>query len=222
MKNFAVYSFSYNNPSRFERMSERFSRIGVPLHWVPSVARDDPRIVSSQDARVQSIMYSHLDMLKAFIDSPAEYGIFCEDDIYIHKDFNALLSQAIDAYDRLELDVILLGYLLSYKPIAYTISPYHSLLFQPITVMSYTDDVWGSQMYMCNKTVARRILEIFANPLCTNLPFSPDWCITKFGKRGLVYPMLAVEEGEIQVDCESQSVFHERCKATHYDPSIYM
>lgn len=222
MNRFSVYSFSYKNPDRHARMTERFRKLDVPLNWVPYVQHDDPRIVSSQDARIQSIMYGHIDMLKKFLDSSADYGVFCEDDVYIHKDFTALLSQAIEAYDRLELNILLLGYLLPYKPFTYTLHPSHSILSQPISVMGYNDDLWGAQMYMCNKRSAQKIVNAFAHPSMTEIPFVADFCITKFGKRAFIYPMLAVEEGSIQMECVTQSDFHEHCSQTHYDPAVYL
>lgn len=222
MNNVAIYSFSFNNPERVRRMNHRFESVGYPVNWVAPVLKDDPRIAhDSPERRTHAIMYNHIDMLKQFLGSSAEFGIFCEDDIYIRRDFDALLSQAIASYKRLELDVMLLGYLMPYNPCTHVPHPAHKLLELPLLVMSYDDGLWGSQMYICDKAGARKLITAFSDPTKTTLPFSPDWTITKFGKRALVHPMLAVEEGNVVTDHLGQQSFHKQCTATHYDPSIH-
>ena len=222
MKNYSVYCFSYNNPGRYERMNSRFHALDISVNWVPAVSHDDHRIEKSDDARTQSIMYGHLDMIRAFLNSPDEYGVFCEDDVHIRRDFTGLMSQAIEAYDRLGLDVMMLGYLTNYKPITYNIHSEHYLISQPLAILSYKDDVWGAQMYMCNRVAAQKILDAFPRSSAMSTPFGADWTITKWGKRALVYPMLAVEEGAIQTESEIQSYFHTMCSHTHYDPAVYL
>lgn len=221
MNNVAIYSFSFNNPERVRRMNHRFEAVGYPVHWIAPVMKDDARITDVMDRRTQAIMYNHLDMIKEFLSSSAEFGIFCEDDIYIRRDFDRLLSHAIASYKSLGLDVMLLGYLMTYVPFQHVAHNGHTCLEPPLAVMSYDDGLWGSQMYMCDKTAARKLLETFSSPEATTLPFSPDWTLTKYGKRAIVYPMLAVEEGQVVTDHVGQQVFHKQCTAAHYDPATH-
>jgi len=58
--------------------------------------------------------------------------------------------------------------------------------------------------------------------ICDN-PWSPDWIITKNGKRAMYYPMLAVEEGETSCSCEcGDKIYHRDCKNIQYDNKIYI
>ncbi len=222
MNDVHIYSFSFNNPERVRRMNHRFETVGYAVNWVAPVMKEDPRIdAAAVERRTHAIMYNHLDMLKQFLASGAEFGVFCEDDIYIRRDFDSLLSQAIAAYKRHDLDVMLLGYLITYAPFGIHVHPEHALLEVPLAVMNYDNGLWGSQMYMCDKKGARKLLEAFSDPSKTPLPFSPDWTITKFGKRAIVYPMLAVEEGNVVTDHQGQQSFHKQCTAAHYDPAVY-
>jgi hypothetical protein len=68
----------------------------------------------------------------AFVDSVDEdgvqaYGVFCEDDIYIRRDFSTSIQIAIDAYERTRADVMLLGYLLPAKAVTTHVCPGHEL-----------------------------------------------------------------------------------------------
>jgi GR25 family glycosyltransferase involved in LPS biosynthesis len=152
-------------------------------------------------------MYAHLDMIQAFLKSEAEYGIICEDDVHIHREFDARVREAIQAYRSNELDVLLLGYLLPYK-IAEGIS-------------GYDDSQWGTQMYMLGRRAATEIYEAFQDP--SKVPvFASDWTITKYGRRARMYPMLAIEEGPIDSTDQGQIWFHRQCHLAHFDPSTYL
>jgi hypothetical protein len=58
-------------------------------------------------------MYGHLDMLRLFLNEGTKFGIFCEDDILIRRDFGDHLPQIVAHFKELELDVLLLGNLCS-------------------------------------------------------------------------------------------------------------
>ena len=88
--------------------------------------------------------------------------------------------------------------------------------------------MWGSQMYLLNRTTAQRFLEKYTvdyamgTLLDPSLPhFSPDWTLTKDGDRGLVYPMLALEEGVVKTDDYGQQEFHKNCHDAHTNDAIY-
>jgi hypothetical protein len=84
----------------------------------------------------------------------------------------------------------------------------------------------GAQMYMLTRKYAKYLLDHF--PIewklkNINNPWSPDWIITKNGKRAMIYPMLAVEEGETSCGCEcGDKIYHRDCKNIQYDNKIYI
>lgn len=72
-------------------MTERFSKEDLHLEFVDPVEITDARVfpAPANQRRTWSIMLNHLDMLKTFLESDADYGVFCEDDIYIRKNFKS-------------------------------------------------------------------------------------------------------------------------------------
>jgi hypothetical protein len=218
---FNVYSFSFNNPKRKADMDERFGKLGLPIHWVDPVPSTDLRITLSESPRTHAIMLNHLDMIRAFLASDAEYGIFCEDDIHIRHTFTKDIQIAIDAYKRLNLSVLLLGYLTNYRVADTHVSENHSLLETPFVFTSVGSDLWGSQMYMMNRDKAQQCLELFADPTTVKTHYSPDWTITKMRNAGCIYPMLAVESGVVATDHWGQIQFHKSCFDINYNERDY-
>ena len=219
-----VFSFSYKNEARKGRMTRRFEVIGHPVTWVDPVLATDPRILVDEPAkRPYAIMFNHIDMIHAFLTkSTAEYGIFCEDDIFIRKDFARTVQIAIDGYKRNNFDVLLLGYLTNYKPVKISTEGGHALKEVPFTFISVPDSLWGSQMYMMNRVAAQKVYDAIYDPeLVKHTHFSPDWAITKFGNAAAIYPMLAVEEGAVATDHGGQINFHNECRAVNYDPKLH-
>lgn len=221
MATLQVYSFSFKNPERKARMTERFDTVGHPVVWVDPVPITDPRIVDDSDKRCQAIMYNHLDMITAFLAGDAEYGIFCEDDIFIRRDFANTVKIAIDGYKRIGPDVMLLGYLPNYIPFSYQHDWIHSLVEPPFAFLSVFPELWGSQMYMCDRAAAKRLYDACCDPTRVSTHFSPDWAITKFGKSVALYPMLAVEEGVVVTDHWGQQDFHQVCFNAHFNKDIH-
>jgi len=224
------YTFSYNNPIRENNMKRRFAKQNLNLNFVTPVEISDPRINSAPEnqKRTWAIMWNHLDMVKQFLNSSAKFGIFCEDDIYIHKDLACLLPEVCASYQRLNLEILLLGYLIPYKPLTIDFHNGTEPVAQPYTYISYGDDMWGSQMYMLNRDTAEKFLSIYTKHYAEQTlidasitPFSPDWTLTKNGKRAAIYPMLAVEEGTVVTSHIGQINFHAQCNKIHFDPQIY-
>jgi hypothetical protein len=77
-------------------------------------------------------------------------------------------------------------------------------------------------MYMYSKPAAARALAAFADPLAIDGPFSADWTLTKFGHAVMMYPMLAVEEGDIQTDDVFHARFHKQCFMENFNPDAYV
>lgn len=211
-------------------MTERFEKEGLHLEFVDPVEADDARVMPAphNQKRTWSIMLSHLDMLKTFLESDAEYGVFCEDDIYIRKGFHTYIDTLVHNYKKYELEILLIGYLLPHSPAEINVHPDFKMLESQLLFLKYTDDLWGSQMYMLDRQTASNFLSIYTvgyalkserNP---NIPyFSPDWTLTKAGKRAIVYPMLAVEEGAVVTSHAGQASFHQRCTAFNYNADLY-
>jgi hypothetical protein len=221
------YTFSYQNPKREQAMRQRFHEENLTLEFVEPVVGTDARLISAspQVKRNWAIMFNHLDMLKQFLESDAEYGIFCEDDIFIRRNIASYLPEITNQFARRKLDILLLGYLLPFK--AVEIKPAsrdfaeHGINF---TYTRYPEDLWGSQMYMLNRQSARRLHDKYgvdyAVATLTNTrltPFSPDWILTKDGERAILYPMLAVEEGIVVTDHPGQVDFHKQCFRAQFD-----
>jgi len=225
------YTFSYNNPTREANMRRRFAEENLTLNFVNSVEISDPRLATAppEVRRNWAIMFNHLDMLTEFLNSNADYGIFCEDDIFIRRNLKQILPEIAAASNRRDLEIVLLGYLLPYKPVDIQIRNAQFAEQGPnFTFHNFAEDTWGSQMYMLSRTAANRLINKYnvdyakatlTNPSLT--PFSPDWTLTKDGHRAAIYPMLAVEEGIVVTSHQGQIDFHRNCFQAQFDPAQF-
>lgn len=221
--NIPVYIVNFHDEHRKSKMTARFESVGVTPHFTPPVYTNDTRLSGhSCELRTCAIMLQHLDGLRHFVDhTDADHAIVCEDDIYVSKTFSSDLPKIVADFDAANLDVLLLGYLWPYQ--VDSTNPY----FAPIGTRpfySYPDDLWGSQMYLVSRRHANTLLEKYTMDFVRQFPdkpFSPDWTLTKDGKRALLVPMLAVEEGTTKTDHQGQNDFHQRCFEAHYDADKY-
>ena len=181
-------------------------------------------------------------MIRDFLDNDSsEYGIFCEDDILIDINFKSRLEHVLADFEILGLDTMLLGYLITYPLVGESNGNYaklrHSIYVDidntEITTFRYYDygDIWGTQMYMLSRKQARKIIDKYANgyaddflknPTAVFPPFSADWSITKEGKRCIVYPMLAIEDGLTNYEDGGQHDFHMSSHTSHINTSTYI
>ena len=225
------YTFSFQNPTRKANMEQQFQAEGIPLEFVEPVLSTDPRLTSAPEnlKRLWSIMFSHLDMLKTFLESDADFGVFCEDDIRLRKNIMPLLPEVMLQFRRHNLEVLLLSCLCSYVPVqVYTHEP-HGVLEHPLVFLTYHDNLWGAHMYMLDRKTAHRFLTKYnvayaeATLTDSNLThFSPDWTLTKDAERkAAVYPMLSLESGQVNTDHEFQVSFHRQCFEAHFSPDFY-
>lgn len=233
---YKVYCLSYRNDARKAAMTRRFEALNVDYSIYQGVGPEDKRIHPDSYVRCWSVMYGHLDMIRTFRDDPTvEYGVFCEDDICIRKDLKEAMPRIIQDFERLSLDVLLLGYLVPFR-IQGDRDPSFPLKDsnfedQTFEYHDYPDDVWGTQMYMLSKTSAETLLEKYgeeSNYAINSLSdtslvcFSADWTLTKDGNRALVTPCLAVETlDENFVVHGAQESFHKACHEAHYDPDLF-
>ena len=238
-----IYCLSYNNQERKNNMKNRFENLGLEYTFYGGVNYQDPRIHADSYKQCWSCMYGHLDMIKMFYsDKNVEFGIFCEDDILIHKNFKDIIPDVINDFKILNLDLLLLGYLATFK-----IQPYYNefhlkenqsennLLLENYRYHNFPDDVWGAQMYMLSKNSAKKILDKYGddsgyaersqnNPDMT--PFSADWTITKDGNRALLSPPLIIEDGKSDLSHYGghygQYLFHKKSHELYYDPNYFI
>ena len=210
------YCLSYKNPGRLERMKKRFDTIGINCNFYEGVELEDDRIkgkVTGDKARTWSYTLGHFDMIIDFYNnSTKEYAVFCEDDILIDKNLGTYISDFVLDYEIMNLDVLLLGYIMDnkidddlvYYGFEFGKNHLGSNKERNFEYYDYPYWVWGAQMYLISKRHAKYLLDNFyynGYPEMTlkdsNLvPFSSDWVITKAGKKSLVTPLMAIEENE--------------------------
>jgi GR25 family glycosyltransferase involved in LPS biosynthesis len=215
---------SYNNPQRKQRLQEQFSKENLHIDIYDGVPFSDPRITcvpsgEKCNRRAWSCMWGHLDMIRTFLDTTAEFGIFCEDDIVIRKGFAKCIPEVMCTFTRLGLDILLLGYLLNYKPI-YLKNDVGNLVLmeESISYFRYDDVIYGTQMYMLNRPTAKRFLDTYTKEYALRtlkdkslIAFCADMTLTKNGNRALLYPMLAIEKVEIDKPENVHELFHKKC-----------
>lgn len=244
----AIYCLNFNNETRKQSMTDRFNKVGVSATLSPGVPVSDPRIANRglipHTEKCWSCMYGHLDMIRDFVDNDSrEFGIFCEDDILIDADFRSRLEHVLADFEALRLDTLLLGYLITYPLVGDSNGDHpqvHNSIYVDIDTTATTTfryyeygDIWGTQMYLLSRKQARKIIDKYANGYADHFlknhetvfpPFSADWSITKEGKRCVVYPMLAIEDGLTQYqDCEAgQQSFHMSAHSAHLQVSAYI
>ena len=237
----ALYCLNFKNEVRADSMKTRFAGLDAVLH--PGVPTTDPRIAGRglipHTEKCWSCMYGHLDMIREFVDKDSRnYAIFCEDDIMIDSSFKTKLDHVLTDFEAMQMDTMLLGYLITYPLVGetngsfgkYRQSIYVDLDTTETTTFRYYDygDIWGTQMYLLSRKQATRIVEKYANGYADEnraiAPFSADWTITKEGRRCIVYPMLAIEDGLTSYgdDEGGQHDFHMMAHRSHLHVSKYI
>jgi len=233
-QNYKIYCLSFNNPERKETMKRRFLEADIEdVIFGNGVNFEDDRIkgrdIPDSTKRVWSCMYGHLDMINDFYqNTDKEFGIFCEDDICVRKNLKIYLPRIMFDFKCLNLDVLLLGYLVTFR-----VTDDHSNFQRRDVVVNnsifkyydFPNHVWGTQMYMLSRTSAKKILDKYYNG--SNYadqtikddkmtPFSADWTLTKDGNRALITPIMVVEDNMCRYENNSQGTFHEDCHKAHY------
>jgi len=230
MDKVGFYSFSYNNPARKRKLEEQFKSENLPVEFIDPVENDDNRVKDAPQAqkRTWAIMFSHLDMLKKFIQSNNNYAVFLEDDLLLRRNLRTYLPELIAAFNRRHLDILLLSYLTTQKPAFFKAEPNFFSSETNLLYLEYDDNIWCAHMYLLDRRTATRFLEIYTTDyakttlIIPEMPaFSPDWTLTKIGRRALVYPMMGVEEGTVNTKDQAQVDFHRNCKNIHYDKNEF-
>ena len=238
MKKVNYYVLTQIHSEKYKKMKTRFQHENIDASYCSVVEFTDTRLSDVEDKhkRPWSCMLGHLDMFANFLNSNADYGIFCEDDVHIRRGISEIIPETIAKYERRNLEILMLGYLFPFKPVELTFyhEPefYHQkleLIDENLIYFNYIERLWGSQMYMLNRKTAERFLNIYtieyakqslSNP--NMAPFAVDWTITKNGRRAAVYPMLAVEEKPVDSSDYGQYTYHTKCNLIHFDDSKYI
>lgn len=226
MDSVGVYYLSREGTDRDNRMQERFNKLNVIAQRVEWVSHEWLKEKGYYSYAAASCQFGHLKMLKCFVESKHEYACILEDDVYLKKSFTDDVTTLLNKIKQLNLDILLIGYLLNYKP--YTENDHHKIIDTNM-ILRFPDDLWGSQgylitrkhaLYLINKYNENYLDRILAGENLT--PFSADWTLTKDGNRAIVCPMLAVEEGIIASNHQGQINFHRSCTEFNYKPDEYV
>ena len=234
MNSVRYYGLSYNNPKRHARLKEQFAKENLDINIYDGVPLTDPRIMcvpsgEKCNRRAWSCMWGHLDMIRTFLDTNAEFGVFCEDDIVIRKGFSKFIPEVVSTFSRLGLDILLLGYLLNYIPIHFKKDIGNlSLMEESISYFRYDDVIYGTQMYMLNRSISKKFLDTYTMEYALRTlkdksltAFCADMTLTKHGNRALLYPMLAIEKVDIDKPENVHETFHKKCYDVQKDKRYY-
>jgi len=224
-KSCGIYIVNYKDEERRERMSQRVKSVGLDAHFVPGVTIDDPRVgpqpITTFEKRNWSIFFQHVDCMRAFYETTTyDYCIICEDDVVLSRKLKDEIPQIIDLYDKSGLDILLLSYLWPYDVAE---DHYFPVLQRTDEwkIQGYPDDLWGAHMYFMSRTHAKILIDRYTPEYAlaeqlAGRPFCTDWQFTKYGKRGLLVPMVGLEEGEVKTDHQGQIDFHRSVFQYHY------
>lgn len=232
-----VYCISYNKPKRKQQMEYIFAKLDIPAYMYAGVGPEDPRM--QEHPWISSCMLGHMDMVaKFYYESDKEYGIICEDDICIHDKLPDHIPVIIEECKKRDIDLVMLGYLMNYH-IPHNGSNGHQFICDLTThtgytghrMYTYTDDLWGGQMYMISKTYAKELVEKYGleygiawnNALTNNIQnhnyicYVADFINTKVTpKRAVVYHPLCIENGDVDhYEHYGQRMFHKASYTMH-------
>lgn len=221
MSQIPIYILNNNDEERKIKMTRRFTN-DKNVHFLNPINIDHTKYnICKSTGRNWSIMLSHLENIRHFYEeTDADYAICCEDDVYIYKKLNEKIPIIVNHMKSLNLDVLLLSYLINSPPSK------NGKLIKSIDYFEYYnfhDDLWGAHMYMVSRLHAKHLIDTYTLEWAQNNsePYSPDWIITKKGRRAFVWPPLGVEEGVVNTNDWGQTVFHASCKEFLYDETIY-
>jgi hypothetical protein len=130
------------------------------------------------------------------------------------------IPEIINMYDSCKLDILLLSYLWPYD---IPENDYFPILQRSgdFKVQGYPDDLWGAHMYFMSRSHSKILIERYTSDYAltetlAERPFCSDWQFTKFGERGLIVPMVGLEEGIVKTDHQGQVDFHHSVFNFHY------
>lgn len=201
LHNFRVLCLNSTSKMSLNNIKQRFDRLGIKCSYYDI----DDVFDTPSDKQNKFNGFAHLDMIYDFYyNSQSPYGIFCENDIYIHKDIQTFLPKILLDFNILRLDILVLGYELpfivdesmeeygfSFKKETNSKSKY--------TYHNYPDDLNGAKMYILSRKYAEYILERYYRGYIDNTfidntgePFTcTEFIITSEGNRAVISPTIA-------------------------------
>lgn len=231
-KSIYIECLSFNQPNRKNLIEAKFSNLGLDIVFNKGVGFDDVRIkdIDQSLKRISSCMFGHLDMIDNFLKSNKEYGFFFEDDILIDKGFAQDINSLIKNFNYLNLDILLLGYLINFDPIN---SPsYFKDIYSDLGRKFYTypEDLWGTQGYLLSRHHAKFIIDKYYDNYLQEYikdrslkPFSADWTITKENRRALIYrPYIIENPAYINQEIDGLAKYRQQCCQLNYNRDIFL
>jgi hypothetical protein len=231
----AIYVVNYKDDERRNRMIHRIKTVGLEAHFVDPVSTQDPRIrdqpITDFEKRNWSIFFQHVDCMRDFYEKTTyDYCIVCEDDVVLSRTLKDEIPIAIQMYKDSQLDMMLLSYLWPFDMVEngwFPIRNRSTFGTNEYRIHSYPEDLWGAHMYMFSREHAKRMIDRYTAEYAltetqAEHPFCTDWQFTKFGNRGLITPMLGLEEGEVKTDHQGQIDFHRSVFNFHYREDKYV
>ena len=235
MDNVGFYCLSVPGSDRYNRMKTRFEHESIEVSFVPVLAETDPRLHGLTGPSAASGAFGHLDMMRAFLESDKEFGVFCEDDVHLRRGIREFIPELTMKFRRHKLEILLIGYLFP-KQIR-TVNMYYDTSFEGqfnvpidenILMFRHIDRLWGAQMYMLDRKKAQYFLDKYGEDyyLRTKIdsslkPFSADYLFTKDGVRAAIYPMMGVEES-YTINHSVQNIYHTESHSEHYSEGRYI
>lgn len=225
LQNCQFYCLSYYEEKR-NNMENQFKKLNINCFFYDGINHNDNRINNKKynkyKKKMLSTIYGHLDIINHFYyNDDSKYAVICEDDIIIHKDIKNLLRKTLIDFNILELDLLLLSYLLPYKISKRERITNYSLKREVLieshySYHNYPNYMSGTQMYLISKPYAKYIIDNYkTNNTHMLWKFcSVDKILLQYGNRALIYPMLAIENNE------QEDPYHKLCHKIHIDDII--
>jgi GR25 family glycosyltransferase involved in LPS biosynthesis len=236
-----IYCLTFRSEENRKKMTNRFNTCGLGFEFVESTDAYDPEIcppetmlniaksINRWEPRAWSCMHGHLKILKKISEQEEDLAIICEDDVYLRRDIKKELPNIIVNFYRLNLDILLLGYLTEKRPF---IAEHDRPSLLPIFgYFGYDNEpyFWGTQMYMIRKSHAKELYEKFGPRSPASFyslldskatPFASDWILTKQGRRAFISPQIAVSRKEQGTD--PTNWLHNANYYNNYHPELYI
>lgn len=188
-----------NTMKQTNSMTERFIRLDVNCNYYAA----DYAINIQKNIHDRFSGIDHLCMIYDFYYKTQDsYGVFCENDIYIHMDINSMLPKILCDFKLLNLDILLLGYLTPFPVDKSAVKRGFSLkrethVKSKYMYHNYPDDLNGSQMYILSRNHAKHILDKYYDTYIGTIAkndehFPPlNLLLTTASSRALISPAVA-------------------------------
>jgi GR25 family glycosyltransferase involved in LPS biosynthesis len=217
------YCLSYYKENS-KNMISKFKNLDIECKFYSGIPHNYEKInnrkYNKHKKRQLSITYGHLNILKDFYyNTNSKYALICEDDIIIHKDIKNILNKVILDFNILDLDILLLSYMMPYNIKGYVSSVYPLKVYMPdeseFKYYDYPSYLSGTQMYIISKTYAKYILDkYYSINYRSTSNFSIDKILIQNGNKALIYPMLAIENKD------QKDLYHKLCHKIHYNENF--